>query len=72
MEIITIRVSALTLEVVKGRAKHARLKYQAAGLEIYVVGAIAIARRDAVNHMATSECLSRHIPLKSLKSYGWV
>ena len=72
MEIITIRVSALTLDVIDGREKNARLKYQAAGLEIYVVGKISVPRRDAVNHIAMSECLARHIPLKSLKSYGWV
>jgi len=72
MEIITIRVSALTLEVVDGREKNARLKYRAPGLEIYLVGHVAAHRRPAVNQVAFDACLARHIPLISLKADGWV
>lgn len=72
MEQITIRVSALTLEVVDGRVSKSRLKYQAPGLEIYLIGQVSVPRRAAVNHLAMECALARHIPLLSLKSYGWV
>lgn len=72
MEIITIRVSALTMDVVDGRVSKSRLKYVAPGLEIYLVGSVTVARRAAVNHLAMEQALARHIPLISLKSHGWV
>lgn len=72
MEILTIRASALTLAVVDGRERGARLKYQAPGLDIYLIGRVSVPRRAAVNHLAMECALARHIPLISLKSYGWV
>jgi len=72
MDIITICVNPTMIEVVKGRAKGAKLKYQAPGLEIYLVGRVTVPRRAAVSHMAMECALERHIPLISLKAYGWV
>lgn len=72
MEKITISVKPLSLDVLDGQAKGASLKYQAPGLEIYLVGRVSVGRRPAVNHLAMECALARHIPLISLKSYGWV
>jgi len=52
--------------------KGSRLKWQAPGLEIYIIGACPKAKRDKVQYTAMSCALARHIPLISLKSYGWV
>lgn len=72
METITIIVSDNMIEVAQGRAIRARLKWQAPGLEIYIVGAVKVSRRPAVQYHAMSEAQKRHIPLLSLKSYGWL
>jgi len=72
MEILTIRVTPNGIEVIDGKEPRAKLKYVADNLEIYLVGAVKIGRRPAVNHMAMECALARHIPLISLKSYGWV
>jgi len=72
MQIITICVNPTMIEVVDGRAKGAKLKYHAPGLDIYLVGKVTIARRAAVNHMAMEAAIARHIPLRALESYGWV
>jgi len=72
MEIITIVVKRVGIEVVDARIKGARLKYYAPGLEIYVFGACPVSERDKVNYHAFEQCRMRHIPLKQLVSYGWV
>lgn len=72
METLTIVVGPLSMTVVDGQVKRARLKYVAPGLEIYLKGQVTTARRAAVNHLAMETALSRHIPLISLKSQGWV
>jgi len=72
MEILTIGVTPTTIEVIDGRQQGARLKYQAPGLEIYLIGKVSIPRRAAINQLAMECALARHIPLISLKSYGWV
>jgi len=72
MEILTIKVDVMSMEVVDGQVTGARLKYQAPGLEIYLIGRVSITRRPAVNQLAMECALARHIPLISLKSYGWV
>jgi len=72
MEILTIRVGSMNLEVVDGKERGSRLKYQAPGLEIYLIGRVSVPRRAAINHMAMECALARHIPLLMLKSYGWV
>lgn len=72
MEQITIAVHPLDIIVLDGKLPSARLKYQAPGLEIYLFGKVSVPRRAAVNHLAMECALARHIPLISLKSYGWV
>jgi len=72
MEIITIVVKPMAIEVVDGRVKSARLKYRAPGLEIWLFGKVSVPRRAQVNHMAMECALARHIPLIQLKSDGWV
>jgi len=72
METITIEVGDSTIKVVNGRVLGSRKKYYAPGLEIYVSGPVPKKKRDMVNYHAIEQCLARHIPLKSLVSYGWV
>jgi len=72
MEILTIRVTPTTIEIIDGKEPKSKLKYVAPNLEIYLVGAVTVGRRTAVNGMAMECALARHIPLISLKAYGWV
>lgn len=72
METLTIVVTDNSMRVVDGGVKGARRKYYAPGLEIYIVGRIRAARRDAVNHLAFEQFLARHISLRSVVSEGWV
>lgn len=72
METLTISVSDNSMTVVDGRVKGARRKFYAPGLEIYIIGNVPARRRDAVNHLAFEQYLSRHIPLRSVVSEGWV
>lgn len=72
METLTIQVTETALLVKDGKLPRAKLKYYAPGLEIYLIGAVTISRRAAVNQIAFDLCLARHIPLISLKALGWV
>jgi len=72
MEVITIEVRDNSVLVHDGKLPRARLKWQAAGLDIYLVGAVTAPRRDKVQYTAMEACRARHIPLLTLKSYGWV
>ena len=72
MEQITIDVTDSKIIVHDGRLARARLKYYAPNIEIYVRGVVPIKMRDKVNYHAIENCIARHIPLKSLVSYGWV
>jgi len=47
-------------------------KYHAPGLQINIIGAVAIARRAAVNYHALEICRNHHIPLIQLTAEGWV
>lgn len=72
MEIITIVVKLNSIEVVDGRVKSSRLHFRAPGLEIYIFGAVPVAKRDKVNYHAFEQCRARHIPLTKLTSEGWI
>lgn len=71
MEKITIEVTDGKIIVHDGRLERARLKYYAPGLEIYLKGAVTVKKRDLVNYHAIENCLARHIPIRTLVSYGW-
>lgn len=71
MEKITIEVTDSKIIVHDGQLQFARLKYYAQGLEIYLKGAVPIKKRDIVNYHAMENCLARHIPIRTLVSYGW-
>lgn len=72
METITIVVKPCCVEVMDGVVKGARLKYWSDTLHIYVKGAVPVHKRDKVNYHAFEQARARHIPLKTLKSEGWV
>lgn len=72
MEIITIHVLTDSIVVVDGQMKGSRLKWQAGTFYIYLLGSVPLRKRDSVQYQAMQAAISRHIPLKSLKSYGWV
>jgi len=72
MEIITVEVSPNKIVIVDGCVKGARLKWRAPGIAIYLTGAVPLKMRDRVQFCVMQACLSRHIPLIRLVSYGWV
>lgn len=72
MEVITIAVHPLDIIVLDGKLPNSRLKFAAPGLEIYLHGKVSVPRRNAVSYMAMECALARHIPLISLKAYGWI
>jgi len=72
MEIITVEVSPSKIVITDGYVKGSRLKWRAPGIDIYLKGAVPIKMRDRVQYCVLQACLSRHIPLISLVSYGWV
>ena len=50
----------------------ARLVYQAAALDIYVIGSDPDKHPDCITNLAMQACLLRHIPLISLHGVGSV
>lgn len=72
MELITIEVTTTTITVKDGRVRGSKLKYVASGLEIYLIGPVPVTKRDKVRYVALEQVRARHMPLISLRSYGWV
>lgn len=67
-EAITIVVHPAWMEVLPQKGR--KLRYQAAGLDIYVSGHISPVRRPELNRLALDEALARHIPALSLRDLG--
>jgi len=70
MELITIKIETMCLTVIDGKLKGSRLGYSGGGLEIWLSGALPVAKRDKVHFQAMSEALARHIPLIQFKRHG--
>jgi hypothetical protein len=64
---VTIVIKHDRATVVYGKQPKASLKFQAAGLDIFVKGSSASLHEDCIPNIAMNECLSRHIPLISLR-----
>lgn len=62
---IVIKHDRATVEY--GKKPRATLKFQAAGLDIYTKGTSSALHDDCIPNIAMNECLSRHIPLISLR-----
>jgi len=72
MTTYTIDVQPACIIVHEEHLKHARLQYRAPGLEIYVIGAVPLKKRDLVHYHAYEICRSMHIPVLQLVKDGWV
>lgn len=65
--LITIEVKYGRMTVHYEKLPKAKLVFQAAGLDIFVKGSSSEIHDDALPNLAMQECLSRHIPLISLR-----
>ena len=68
MSEITFVVEEHTVTEVECKIQGARLAFRADGLEIYIDGAIVEQHPDCIPNMAMNACLSRHIPLLTLRA----
>jgi len=68
MEIITIHVMPVEMQVIDGQMENAKLWFQAPGLNIYVAGHVCKCREHSVGNLAMQETLARHIPAIALRN----
>lgn len=64
---ITIVIKHDRATVEYGKKGRCKLAFQAAGLDIYTSGSSKALHDDCIPNIAMNECLSRHIPLISLR-----
>jgi len=68
----TIIVSDGAVVVVEGREPKSRLHYWGANVEVYLLGAVKVSRRDIVRYEATQIFLRAHVPLIQMRANGWM
>lgn len=67
MSIVTIIIEDERMTVIPQRIAKSRLVWRAAGLDVFVIGAMDKLQFEQASQLAMIECQTRHIPLISLR-----